>query len=284
MDYSLSLELDPRTYLLVIGPQFTTAVLNEIGVDSSSFALTSRRFATLGIEVLLQADEFQSDAERVKCDTLYNNAYELDPLFAVKKLSSSLQKTGKYEEWLTKAFKSDIVPSNESPSLKKIQQLQREGALVLYMYYDDVLSRLSRTRPVLMNEAAGVEKWCNGESNRILHLHGVYSSHETVVFDTDAYHAPNHPLKATVTQMSQVFSNRHILMLGFDTEKSDGNPLLEKFAEQYMRGLPENLHSIHLTKAKEPAESVCVQKISCVEAPSSCLHPLSDTSLDVCKC
>ncbi len=278
MEYSPSLEFDPRTFLLVIGPQFTATVLSEIGVDSSIFALTNRRLVNLGIEVLLQTGEFQSDAERVKC--LYSNAYELDPLFAVKKLSSSLQKNGKYKEWLTKAFKFDIIPLNKSPSLQKIKHFQQEGALVLYMHFDDILSRLSKTQPVLMNDASSVEMWCNGESNGILYLHGVYSDHETVVLDTDTYHT-NHPLKAT---LSKVLYKRHILMLGFDTEKNDDDHLLTKFTEQYMHGLHENLHSIHLTKAREPFQSICVQKVSCVKAPSSCLHTLSGTSVDVCEC
>ena len=284
MDYNPSLEIDPRKYLLVIGPQFTATALKEVGVDSSSLALTISQLLTLGLEVLLQTDELRSDAERVKCDTLYRNAYELDPLFAVKKLSISLQKNGKYEEWLKRAFDFHIVPCNKSPSLQRIKQLQQEGALVMYTHYDDALSQLTKTRPILMSDVPYFEKWCRGESNGILHLHGVYSDHETVVFDTDAHHAPNHPLSAATAELTNVFCNRHVLMLGFDSENDNEDPILTKFAERYIAQFPHRLHTIHLTQARDRSDSKCVQNISCMEAPSSCLYPLSHTSMDICEC
>ena len=287
--YNPCLEIDPRKFLLVVGPQFTAAVLKEItneAVAQSKLALTSRQLVTVGIHLLLETEEFQSDAERAKCDTLYRNAYELDPLFAVKKLSSSLQKYGKYAEWLQRAFGVDLVLSSESPSLEKVRHLQQEGALVVYTHYDDVLCRVTKTKPVLLNDPSNFERWCCGEIEGILHVHGVYSELDTVVFDSDAYQTPGHPFQTAASQLGAVFGARHMLMIGFDTEKHSEDPLLTKFVERFAAEIPQNLHTIHLTRAENPIELNCVHKIAVLPdqaTPVSSLLPLSSTSQAMCK-
>lgn len=302
IEYRPSLEIDPSKYVLVIGPSFTAKVLDEInsGDEHSSIvrlvqrpALTSGHILGLGIRVLLEAETFSSQADKVKCETLYKNAYELDPLFAMRKLSSSLQKCGKYGDWLKRSFEVDLRHLNESPSLLQIRQLQERGALLVYTHYDDVLSQASNTQPVLLNDSQHFESWTKGESEGILHAQGVYSDPNTVTFDCEIYDSPNHPMNPTADMLQQLFLKRHVIMIGFDAEKLTEDPLLTKFAEKYIAPVPLHQHTFLLSQASNPVDLNCVRNIVMVsvvdqqavpQQPSAFIYPLKESSLSLCKC
>ena len=294
IEYRPSLEIDPSKYVVVIGPSFTATVLDEVNSrdEHSSLdqrpALTSGHILAVGIQVLLEAETFNSQAEKVKCETLYKNAYELDPRFAIRKLSSSLQKCGKYGDWLKRSFEVDLRHWNESPSLTQIRHLQERGALLVYTHYDDVLSQASNTQPVLLNDSQHFERWTRGESGGILHVHGIYSDPNTVTFNCETYDSPNHSMSPTSDTLRQLFLKRHVIMIGFDSENHTEDPLLTTFAEKYIASVPSNQHTFHLTRASNPVDLYCVHNIEvdqqAVPQPNTCVYPLNESSLSLCKC
>lgn len=300
MEAHTCLEIDPSKYIIVAGPSFAYRVLDEIHSRHDSTTnrrvpeITSAHILRIGIQVLLEAESCSSQAEKEKKETLYRNAYELDPLFAMRKLSSTLQKCNQYDEWLKRSFEYDLHDMSDSPSLRQIKQLQEKGTLLVYTHYDDVLSRVSNTQAVLLGDTSNFDKWANGEMQGVLHVHGIYSEPATVTFDCDVYDSPSQP---TSNKLQQLFSERHVILIGFDQEKHSVDPILARFTEKYISCASSvNHRTIHLTRALEPAEFSCVNinitisnndPAKSAEAQqqhtSACVHPLAETSHTLCK-
>ena len=317
----LCLEIDPSKFLLVIGPDFTTSVIKELSeayqlsIRSShpddeptlksprtpSFAL--KHIVDEGIRVLLDAEEHSSDTERAKCEHLYRNAYELDPQFALKKVAMSLQQAGKYAEWLKRAFEVELEShflASHSVSLHRIIELQSKGALLIYVHCDDILSRVSRTTPVLLEDSEGLEQWLKGEKAGFLHVHGVYWEPDTVKIDGQFYESPSHIRPATAERLKLLFQERHSVVIGCESHPSD--PLVSQFIKEFMceeQRHQNKQHTFHLplTQSSSKLESglplVPLSPFSSsLEQESersthrpvhSVLCPITDSSISLCK-
>jgi len=165
-------EIDPSKFMILLGPQFTSTVLKELGVRESCGKTPVLSFSGIverGISLLLETEQFQSDSERSKYEMLYRNAYELDPLFAVRKLAASLKKSGHYATWLKRVFEVPLEAENgrslqRSPSLQRLLELQRRGALLVYTHCDNVLDRAVDLQSILLEDAENTGRWCRGET------------------------------------------------------------------------------------------------------------------------
>lgn len=312
----LCMEIDPSKFLLVIGPDFTTSVIKELteayglsvnrnrpdvqeesskSMKSPAFAL--RHIVDEGISILLDTEEFPSDTERSKCELLYRNAYELDPQFALKKVAMSLQKSGRYAEWLRRAFEVELEShylSSQSVSLHRIIELQTKGALLIYVHCDDVLSRVSRTSPVLLEDPEGLEQWLKGEKTGFLHVHGVYWEPETVKLDGQFYESPSHSVRPAAERLKLLFQEKHTVVIGCESHSDD--PLLSRFIREYMSCEQKDQHTFHLpvsapVPSKQPSGLPIITATTAdTESglPShrpvhSVLCPITESSVSLCK-
>lgn len=229
-------EIDPTKFVIVVGPQFTISVLKELGSCTSSAYNSSEpvfAFGSIvdeGLNLLLQTESFRSESDKAKFETLYRNAYELDPLFALRKVAASLKKNGRYEEWLNRLFSFDSSHSalQNSTNVQHLLELQRHGALLVYTHCDDILDRAVNQQPVLLENTDLTAKWCKGEVPGFLHIHGVYSKPGTVKLDCDLYETAHQPL----ADLKGLFREKHAIVIGFDAPASD--PLQSKFLENFV--------------------------------------------------
>jgi hypothetical protein len=325
----LCLEIDPSKFLLVIGPDFTTSVINELSEAhrlsirggnhadfqqqdgatiksprTPSFAL--KHIVDEGIRVLLDAEEYSNDTERAMCEHLYRNAYELDPQFALKKVAMSLQQAGKYAEWLRRAFEVELEShflASHSVSLHRIIELQSKGALLIYVHCDDILSRVSRTAPVLLEDSEGLEQWLKGEKTGFLHVHGVYWEPDTVKIDGQFYESPSHVRPPTAERLKLLFQERHSVVIGCESHPTD--PLVSQFIKEFMceeQRHQNKQHTFHLPLTRSsssklesglPLVSSMSLSSSSLEQESerssrravhSVLCPIAESSVSLCKC
>lgn len=320
----LCLEIDPSKFLLVIGPDFTTNVIKELSEAyqlsirnshpdlqqdeptvksprTPAFAL--KHIVEEGIRVLLDAEEYSNDTERAKCEHLYRNAYELDPQFALKKVAMSLQQAGKYAEWLRRAFEVELEShflASHSVSLHRIIELQSKGALLIYVHCDDILSRVSRTAPVLLEDSEGLEQWLNGEKAGFLHVHGVYWEPDTVKIDGQFYESPSHVRPPTAERLKLLFQERHSVVIGCESHPTD--PLVSQFIKEFMceeQRHQNKQHTFHLplTRSSSKLESglplISMPLSSSLEQESeksshrpihSVICPITESSISLCKC
>ena len=319
----LCLEIDPSQFLLVIGPDFTTSVIKELseayelsihgtnrpdlqqnGSTAKSLktpAFSLKHIVDEGIRVLLDAEEYSSDTERAKCELLYRNAYELDPQFAVKKVVMSLQQAGRYAEWLRRAFEVELEShflASHSVSLHRVIELQSKGALLIYVHCDDILSRVSRTTPVLLEDPEGLDQWLKGERAGFLHVHGVYWEPDTVKIDGQFYENPSYYVKPAAERLKLLFQEKHTVVIGCESHPMD--PLVSQFIKEYVY-MPEEKrhqsqqHTFHLPltrAASQLGSGLPVVTSSSLEESERSSHrpvhsilcPITESSISLCKC
>lgn len=313
----LCLEIDPTKFLFVIGPDFTTSVIKELSetydrlpvnggrsgredaksIKTPAFAL--KHIVDVGIRVLLDTEEYSSDVERSKCELLYRNAYELDPQFALKKVSMSLQKSGRYAEWLRRAFEVELEShflASHSVSLHHIIELQNRGALLIYVHCDDILSRVSRTSPVLLEDPEGLDQWLKGEKPGFLHVHGVFWEPDTVKLDGQFYEGSGLHMRLAAERLKVLFQERQTVVIGCESHSND--PLLSQFVKEYMSDEQQQLHRQHtfhlpLTAVSSNQTSGLPiiatsseegNRSSSLRPVHSVISPITESSISLCKC
>lgn len=279
-------EIDPSKFMILLGPQFTSTVLKELGVRESSGKTPVLSFSGIverGISLLLETEQFQSDSERSKYEMLYRNAYELDPLFAVRKLAASLKKSGHYATWLKRVFEVPLEAENgrslqRSPSLQRLLELQRRGALLVYTHCDNVLDRAADLQSILLEDAENTGRWCRGETPGILRVHGVYWEPGSVKLDCEFYENVAHPLRPSAEMLKKVFEVKHKIVIGFNAPSDD--PLQSKFLENFVDDNPKQ-HVFFMSECPAPPASYL--PVSTNHVVSSAVAMVADSSLSVCK-
>ena len=282
------IEIDPSKYVIVVGPQFTVSVMKELSASESADECNSGApilaFSGIveeGIKLLLETEQFQNESERVKFETLYRNAYELEPLFALRKIAASLKKTGRYSEWLNRVFEWKPLSNTHvqsSHSLQHLLQLQRNGALLVYTHCDDILDRAANMQPVLLENADDAAKWSRGELPGFLHLYGVFRDPGTVKLDCDFYGNVTHPVHHTVKTLKDLFQARHSIVLGFNSPSDD--PLQSKFLETFV----ENEGQQHTFVVDHAASSFGLPLTLSSTVLQNKISITTESSWSLCKC
>ena len=281
------IELDPSKFVIVVGPRFTATVLSELtasrgpGCDHKGPVLAYKDIVNDGITLLLETETFQNDGEKSKYETLYRNAYELDPIFALRKVAVNLKKFDRYQEWLNRLFGWRVEHSLQaSSSLQHLLELQRNGALLIYTHCDDLLAQTAELQPVLLKDA---EKWSARECPGFLHVHGVLSEPGTVNLDLDLYETIAHPShQAAAGVLKAVFQKRHAVVVGFDASAED--PLQSKFMETFLDE-KDHRHTFVLDQATPPFGLPLTLSSSSFSVPlASAISVTAESSWSLCKC
>ncbi len=273
-----ALEVDPTRLLIIVGPQFTVSVLSELSCPSDSPTFDYGSAFEEGVRMLSDSESCRGDAERQKQEMLYRNAYELDPIFALRKVTESLKKLARYEEWLNRLFARDLPAGEQtSESLQHLIELQRVGALLVYTHCDDMLSQVSNTQPVHLDNPELVEQWSTGRTPGFLHVHGVYTKPSTVRLDGGLYdHSASYLTHPAAGVLKRALAQRCTVVIGFDSHTTD--PLQAMFLEGFIA-----------KNGKQRAYALDRNVPHCLsvmmECPSECkvICAMSDTSSSLCK-
>lgn len=282
---SSCLEIRPENFTIVVGPTFVAQVIKELlgddcGDDVSLPTLDFKSIVDRGVSYLLKRETFTSDSDKEKFVARYNNAYELDPVFVLRKIVGSLQSKDCYEEWLTELFACTFPAQRASKSLQRLLSLQSQGALVVYVHCDDIIARAARQEPVLLENREQMERWAKGEVAGIMQPHGVYSQPNTVKLDCLLYDSATHPLHAAVEGLRQVLSGRNTILLGEDWGKSK-DPFLTHFCKRFVSSEPTDANKIVFTTAEESADLPALPLHA--SSPLPALYATTPASVDLCK-
>lgn len=228
------LEIDPMAFAFVVGPQLTAESLG----NNPALLRSYRTVVCACIDAACsRMDGAEPDSEQQRQKKLLNVALELDITVAAQVAVERLRERGQYESWLretsTAGFddgsglrKHQRVNSVVHGGIRSLLRLQERGALLMCTQYDTLLDEVVGTEPVLLNQRTEFEDWARGERQGFLHLHGVFSSPESVVLCKLDYGEALRGLgmASTLARLKEIFTQRIIVYLGYDGEFF--NPLL----------------------------------------------------------
>lgn len=292
-----SLEIDPSKFIVVLGPLFTAVTLRRCLADEETSqrkpyrlpAADVRGMVNEGISILLEAGQFQSEAELKECEQRYRDALQVDPL---ARLSASMQQCGRYTEWLERCFKLDAVPVRSCPSLTHLTMLQERGCLLVYTGCDDGLSKLTNLPVLLPSDRESVMQWWSGAQRGIMHVHGVYWKPESLQLNCEVYSNSSHPALPAMEQLSSVFQDKFVISVGVsESQIRENNPMMEHFTRTFLCAAKHH-HCFNLSMSLAGAGGALAHPLlqlpllesqSGQPLPELAFLPLSDTSKMLCK-
>lgn len=284
------MEINPSSFVLVLGPSFTGALLRESeGATRNAPALDLKAMVDEGIAILLQSRHFQSEAERSECEQLYRRALEVDPL---AKLTSSMQQCGRYADWLERCFRLDPAAASNGASkrqaaiLERLVSLVEKGALVLYTGCDDALSKHTSLQVLLAQTKEAVVQWGKGGLRGIMHVHGVYWKPDSLQLACEVYVNPNHPARAAMEQLGAIFQERRVITLGVYEPQQLDNPMMTNFATSFLATTPRHCFNIALTPNSYYRDPGATKLLHLHPSPSGEIPPIlpvSEASRMLCK-
>ena len=247
-----TIEIDPVRTLLVIGPQLTSMCISEskrIPNNSPLFEphhifLSYKALAESGIRKSLELQYAnQNEHARERRETLLWNAYELDPPFAMSKVTAKLHEHNGYQRWLEEVFApcKEPLEFESSHTLQHLVSLRRSGVRLLYTHYDDTLARAMGLPVVLPEDGEDeVRKWAQGFP-ALLHLHGVHTRPSTVKIDCISYKTEV-GFGRVGDIIREQFQSRMPLFIGFDSNHFL-DPFLSKIVSAFatMSVMPTSL-------------------------------------------
>lgn len=296
-------EVDPSKFVIVMGPSFTAAVLqqalnedrspclNDSGSSSKLKlpAVDVKGMVNEGLSILMESRQFQSEPERAESEQLYRNALEVEPLL---KLSTSMQQCGRYNEWLERCFKLGALHIKAPSILGHILELQDNGALLVYTGCDDTLSKLMGMEVLIPEGEEGVTQWKTGQTKGIMHVHGVYWKPESVQLNCEVYKSLSHPGRPGLEQLGAVFREKFILSLGVcDTRQLD-NPMMAVFTRTFLTAASHH-HSFSLTMETASPDAAAglrsgLLQLPCLKRsevfPDFAVLPLRESTRILCEC
>ena len=288
------LEIQPDRFAVVVGPQFATQVVKELFRDGArdgadeKVTLPTFDFKSIvdrGVSYLLEKETFVDDAARAKFEARYSNAYELDPVFVLRKITSSLRAAGCYGEWLAELFECRLLTGgSSSESLERLLDLQSRGALLVYAHCDEIVARAAGQEPVVLNDLGDLERWATGERVGILQPHGVYSKPDSVQLDCQLYDGAAHPLSAAMERLEQALGGRSVILLGDDWGAAlSHDPLLANFCRRFVR-IPggEGGDAVVLNTSRDSAEQLLGLPVN-ASSPFPFIYPITRGSSDLCE-
>lgn len=293
------MEVDPSRFVVVMGPSFTAAVLQQAMCKTRSPpsrndpkqklpAVNVKGMVNEGLSILMESRQFQSEPERAESEQLYRNALEVEPLM---KLSTSMQQCGRYSEWLERCFSLGAVQARAPSILTHLAELQDSGALLVYTGCDDALCKLSGLQVLVADREETVIQWRKGQLKGIMHVHGVYWKPESVQLNCDVYKTLNHPARTALEQLGSVFRERFVFSLGVcDTGQLD-NPMMAVFTRTFLTAASHN-HSFSLAMETTTPDAAAglrsgLLQLPCLKRNEVCpdfsILPLRDSSRMLCE-
>lgn len=290
------MEVDPSRFVVVMGPSFTAAVLQQAMCSPSLNDSRKKKLPAVdlkgmvneGLTILMESRQFQSEQERAESEQLYRNALEVEPLM---KLSTSMQQCGRYSEWLERCFSLGAVQARTPSILSYLTELQDCGALLVYTGCDDALSKLSGQQVLVADAEETITQWRKGQLKGIMHVHGVYWKPESVQLNCDVYKTLNHPSRTALEQLGSVFRERFVISLGVCDARQLDNPMMAVFTRTFLTAASHH-HSFSLAMETTSPDAAAglrsgLLQLPCLKRREVCpdfsILPLSDSSKMLCE-
>ncbi|XP_065883468.1 uncharacterized protein [Dysidea avara] len=226
----ISIEFDPEKTAFVLGPGInrlcsTADNRDDIPVDYKAVCEEGIKYA-MG---------FVDPRECSNKDRLLQNACELNPMYAAHEVTAILRRNGVYDSWLSSLHKkvnslSGQIMYAKHYALQFLSAMNQKGALLATTCYTEVLEQVLGLKSVSLTENDVTSKVLGngGWPNSLLHVYGMFSQPETVVFDFLAHDA-NDSMSTEGKAMLNVFLQRNLFFVGFSNNHFDKTA--EKFIE-----------------------------------------------------
>ena len=145
-------ELQPERTIIVLGPQFTYSFITS---DVKSPPVTYRSMKSQLLQASKSIEETASMEYRLR----------------------RLQREGLLQSWLQETYSTDCC-LQQTPVLQRLLELQQHGALIAYLYPDDICEQAFEQDSLVADQA---ENWRNGTCNGIMHPFGVYTDAQSML-------------------------------------------------------------------------------------------------------
>lgn len=237
----ITVEFDPKKTAFILGPSVNRLCIDTDSNDPNTLPLDYTAVCEEGIKYALG---FVQANECVNKRRLLQNACELNPLYAAHEVTSILTRNGVYDTWLMLLHKKMAGSSGQNMyakhfALQFLAAMNQKGALLATTCYVEVLEQVLNLKPVSLTESDVNSKVLGngGWPNSLLHMYGMFSQPETVVFDFLAEN--NMPsLTNEGKGILKLFLQRNLFFVGFD----DGN--LDQPTQRFIELVSSQLNHI----------------------------------------
>jgi len=226
----VTVEFDPKKTAFILGPSVNRLCIDTGNSDSDYVPLDYTAVCEEGIKYALG---FVQPGECANKRRLLQNACELNPLYAAHEVTSILTRNGVYDTWLMLLHKKVAASSRQNMyakhfALQFLSAMNQKGALLATTCYVEVLEQVLNLKPVSLTENDLNSKVLGngGWPNSLLHIYGMFSQPETVIFD---FLADNPLLTKEGRGILKLFLQRNLFFVGFDDEGFDQTA--QKFIE-----------------------------------------------------
>lgn len=264
----ITVEFDPKKTAFILGPSVNRLCIDRDTSDPNTLPLDYTAVCDEGIKYALG---FVQPDECAKKRRLLQNACELNPLYAAHEVTSILTRNGVYDTWLTLLHKKMVGSSGQNMytkhfALQFLSAMNQKGALLATTCYVEVLEQVLNLRSVSLTEADINSKVLGngGWPNSLLHIYGMFSQPDTVVFDFLA-EKPAPSLTKEGRGTLKLFLQRNLFFIGFD----DGN--FDQAAQRFVELVSSQLY--------HPGAML---PVFFLPASNTSTNPLLDSFLKVC--
>lgn len=221
---NITVEFDPKKTAFILGPSINRLCIDAENSDPNTLPLD---YTTVCEEGIRYALGFVQPNECSNKRRLLQNACELNPLYAAHEVTSILTRNGVYDTWLMLLHKKMVGSTGQNMytkhfALQFLSAMNQKGALLATTCYVEVLEQVLNLKPVSLTENDVNSKVLGngGWPNSLLHIFGMFSQPDTVVFD---FLAENHMPSLTKEGRGilKLFLQRNLFFIGFDDNNFD---------------------------------------------------------------
>jgi hypothetical protein len=140
-------------------------------------------------------------------------------VYAASRIREELNKThaGKFGQWL-----NDSIGRLRVCNPRVINALKTWGVRLATLNYDCLIETVTGLLPITWSQRDMAFRMLRGELPGVLHLHGLFSQHETVVFDATSYETILRD-EATQNLLRAYFTTDTVVFVGCGTTVDDPN-------------------------------------------------------------
>ncbi|XP_065883154.1 uncharacterized protein [Dysidea avara] len=228
-----TIEFDPKKTAFVLGPGINRLCLTTNNSDfRDDIPVDYKAVCEEGIKYAMR---FVDSRECSNKHRLLQNACELNPMYAAHEVTAILRRNGVYDSWLSSLHNKVNSLSRQTMyakhyALQFLSAMNQKGALLATTCHTEVLEQALGLKSVSLtqNDVTSKVLGHGGWPNSLLHIYGMFSQPETVVFDFLAHDA-NNSMSTEGKAVLTVFLQRNLFFVGFSNNHFDKTA--EKFIE-----------------------------------------------------
>ena len=229
----ITIEFDPKKTAFVLGPGINRLCFTADNSDlRDDLPVDYKAVCEKGIKYAMG---FVDPRECSNKHRLLQNACELNPMYAAHEVTAILGRNGVYDSWLSSLHKKVNSLSRQTMyakhyALQFLSAMNQKGALLATTCYTEMLEQVLGLKSVSLtqNDVTSKVLGNGGWLNSLLHVYGMFSQPETVVFDFLAHDA-NDSMSTEGKAVLSVFLQRNLFFVGFSNNHFDKTA--EKFIE-----------------------------------------------------